>query len=67
MNMLKDKGNIVNFYVHIRSNDGNNRTYSGEVGLDQIPGFSDCDVNCDGKTGLEEAFHSLQITAGIKN
>lgn len=67
MNMLRDRGNTFNFYVHVRTNDGNNRSYSNEIWLDQIPNVSDCDVNYDGKTGLEEAVHALQITAEIKN
>ena len=65
MNILLSKGNKLNVYMHMRTNDNNNRSYSNEIVLDQIPGFSDFDVNHDGKTGLAEAIHALRITAGV--
>jgi hypothetical protein len=67
MNMLKSKGNIFKVFIQMRTNDNANRSYSDEIILDQIPGFSDYDVNNDGKTGLVEAIHALRIAAGIIN
>jgi len=65
MNKLNARGNMFKVFVHIRTNDGQNRAYSDKVRLDQMPEFSDCDVNYDGKTGLEEAINALQVTAGM--
>lgn len=67
IDVINGIGNTFRFYIHIRINDNSNRAYSNKVAIDQIPGFSDCDVNYDGRTGLEEAIHALKITAGIEN
>lgn len=65
INKLQAWGNMFDVYVQIRTNDNANRAYSDKVRLDQMPGFSNCDVNFDGKTGLEEAINALQVTAGM--
>ena len=57
----------VKFQVQLRTNDNCNRTYSKEITSEQAsirPSY--CDVNGDGKTGLEEVIHSLQVVSGSR-
>jgi len=40
--------------------------YSNALGVFQGMGVADCDINQDGKTGLEEAIHALHVVAGVR-
>jgi len=53
--------------IQLRTNDNYNRTYSNSITLEEAgdPPVH-CDVNGDGKTGLEAAIHSLQVVSGVR-
>ncbi len=57
----------VKFQVQLRTNDNCNRTYSKEITLEEASDPPvDCDVNGDGKIGLAEAIHTLQVVSGSR-
>jgi len=63
---IKAEGNVYKVGFYLRENSNRTRTYPNEVRIDQLkpPGYSDIDG--DGKTGLAEAIHCLQVSSGVK-
>ena len=57
----------VKLCVQLRTNDNCNRTYSNEITLEEAENPPiHCDINGDGKTGLAEAIHALQVVSGSR-
>ena len=57
----------IKLCVQLRTNDNCNRAYSNEITLEEAENPPvHCDINGDGKTGLEEAIHALQVVSGSR-
>ena len=57
----------VKLCVQLRTNDNCNRSYSNSITLEEAEDPpAHCDVNGDGKTGLAEAIHALQVVSGSR-
>lgn len=63
---IKTEGNIYEVGLHLREKSNRSRTYSNDIRINQLlpPGYSD--INGDGKTGLVEAIHCLQVVSGLR-
>ena len=57
--------NDIKIRLKFQTKDGSTRTYSKALSLEEAS-TPLIDVNGDGKTGLEEAIHSLKVASGVE-